>query len=67
MLNGSVKWFNTNKGYGFIIGEDNKEVFVHWSGIDKKGYKFLEEGNKVTYDLETTDKGVQAIHVKTVA
>lgn len=60
---GTVKWFNSQKGYGFITTEDNKDVFVHYSGIKNEGYKSLEEGDKVEFQLTTGDKGEQAINV----
>ncbi len=50
MMNGTVKWFNAEKGFGFITGEDGNDVFVHFSQINKDGYKTLEEGEAVTFD-----------------
>ena len=50
MNNGTVKWFNSEKGYGFITGEDGKDVFVHFSAIMSDGFKTLEEGQAVTFD-----------------
>ena len=64
MKNGTVKWFNTQKGYGFITGEDGSEIFVHYSGIEGDGFKVLEEGQAVTYEVTQTDKGTQAINVR---
>ena len=64
MNKGTVKWFNATKGYGFITNEENgKEVFVHFSGIVADGYKTLEEGQKVTFDLTEGQKGLQAVNV----
>lgn len=57
MNNGTVKWFNVEKGYGFITNDDTKEdIFVHFSAIQKEGYKSLEEGQKVTFDVEEDPK-----------
>ena len=50
MSNGTVKWFNSTKGFGFITGEDNKDIFVHQSAIQQEGFRTLEEGQKVSYD-----------------
>ena len=63
MQNGTVKWFNGDKGYGFISGSDGKDVFVHFSAIKTNGFKSLEEGQKVSYDVEQSDRGPQAINV----
>lgn len=66
MLTGKVKWFNTEKGYGFIIDADGKDVFVHYSSIQADGFKNLEEGQTVSYDLVETDRGPQANNVKVI-
>ena len=64
MNKGTVKWFNATKGYGFITNEEHgKEVFVHFSGIVADGYKTLEEGQNVTFDLTEGQKGMQAVNV----
>ena len=63
-MTGKVKWFNAAKGYGFITGDDGKEVFVHFSAIQADGYKTLDEGQAVEYDVNDGDKGPQAINVK---
>ena len=63
MKNGTVKWFNADKGYGFITGEDGNDVFVHFSDIQTDGFKTLEEGQKVTFDEESSDRGPQAANV----
>lgn len=63
MNNGTVKWFNSEKGFGFITGEDGSDVFVHFSGISCDGYKSLEDGQSVTYDLTRGNRGMQAVNV----
>ncbi len=63
MSNGTVKWFNSTKGFGFITGEDNKDIFVHKSAIQEEGFRTLEEGQKVSYDVEASDKGDRAVNV----
>ena len=55
-MTGKVKWFNAEKGYGFIEGQDGKDVFVHFSAIQVDGFKTLEEGQKVTFDVESDPK-----------
>ncbi len=60
---GTVKWFNADKGYGFITGEDGQDVFVHFSAINGEGYKSLDEGQAVSYDVEQSDRGPQAANV----
>ena len=63
MANGIVKWFNDSKGFGFIEQEDGPDVFVHYSGISASGFKTLNEGERVTFEIETGDKGPAAINV----
>lgn len=63
MNTGKVKWFNAKKGYGFITGEDGKDVFVHYSSINAEGFKTLDEGQTVTYDIIESDRGKQASNV----
>ncbi len=63
MEQGTVKWFNAEKGYGFITREDGSDVFVHFSAIQGDGYKTLEEGQAVTFDIEDSDRGPQASNV----
>ncbi|MDE6140646.1 MAG: cold-shock protein [Alistipes sp.] len=65
-MTGKVKWFDSKKGYGFIIGEDEKEIFVHFSGIVKDGFKSLVEGQTVTYEIGNCAKGSQAVNVNVV-
>ena len=65
-MTGKVKWFNPAKGYGFITGDDSNEVFVHYSAINAEGYKTLENGQAVTYDVIEGDKGPQAMNVTAV-
>jgi len=63
MNKGTVKWFNAEKGYGFITGEDGADVFVHFSAINGEGFKSLDEGQAVTYDLTEGARGMQAANV----
>ena len=63
MEEGLVKWFNTKKGYGFITRQSGEDIFVHYSGINGDGYKALNEGQSVKFDIEETSKGPQAINV----
>ena len=64
MSNGTVKWFKDDKGYGFITGEDGTDAFVHFSAIQMEGFKSLQEGQKVTYDVTQGPKGPQASNVR---
>jgi len=66
MANGIVKWFNEKKGYGFIEQEDGPDVFVHHSGINAEGFKTLNEGEQVSFDIEQGPKGPAAINVTVV-
>jgi CspA family cold shock protein len=66
VANGIVKWFNNSKGYGFIEQEDGPDVFVHYSGISTGGFKSLDEGDKVTFDIEQGQKGPAAVNVTLV-
>ena len=63
-MRGRVKWFNNDKGYGFIEYEDLEDIFVHYSAIIKDGYKTLKEGAIVNFKLIETSKGLQAIEVQ---
>ncbi len=64
MPEGTVKWFNDQKGYGFIEVEGGKDVFVHHSGIDGEGFKSLKEGDRVSFEIEQGAKGPSAVKVK---
>ena len=66
MATGTVKWFNSEKGYGFISQEDGPDVFVHFSAIQGEGYRNLEENQKVEFDLTQGQKGPQAANVRIV-
>ena len=63
MAKGTVKWFNSSKGYGFITPESGDDVFVHHSAIQGEGYKSLDEGQAVEFEIQQGDKGPQAINV----
>jgi len=63
MTQGTVKWFNDSKGFGFIAAEDTTEVFVHHTSIQGNGFKTLSEGDKVSFDTEQGPKGPKAINV----
>ena len=65
-MNGTVKWFNAEKGFGFITGEDGNDVFAHFSQIKKEGYKSLEEGQKVSFDVAQGPKGPQAENIELI-
>ena len=62
-MKGTVKWFNEKKGFGFITGEDGKDVFVHFSAIKSSGFKTLKENDPVTFDVENSDRGLKASNV----
>ncbi len=66
MENGTVKWFNSSKGYGFITREEGDDVFVHFKALVGEGYKTLEEGDKVQFDVEQGAKGLQASNVSKI-
>ncbi|EPI2198637.1 cold-shock protein [Enterococcus hirae] len=63
MKTGTVKWFDNKKGYGFIAGEDGKDIFVHYTAILTEGFKTLEEGQPVQYDVVEGKQGLQASNV----
>lgn len=65
-MESKVKWFNNTKGYGFIEYTDTEDIFVHYSAIDSRGYKTLQEGQNVNFDLIRTDKGYQARNVQSL-
>ena len=66
MSKGTVKWFNNSKGYGFISDEAGNDVFVHFGGINSEGFKTLEEGATVEYEVTDGAKGPQAVNVTVV-
>ena len=63
MQHGTVKWFNKDRGYGFLVGDEGKDVFVHHSNILMEGFKYLEAGERVSYQIESEEKGNKAINV----
>jgi cold shock protein len=66
LANGTVKWFNNRKGFGFIQQEDGPDLFVHFSSINDDGYKSLNEGEAVTFDVEDGERGPKAVNVSRV-
>ncbi len=64
MKKGTVKWFNAQKGFGFISDEQGNDVFVHFSGLAMDGYKSLDDGQSVTFDVTDGNRGPQAVNVK---
>ncbi len=62
-MKGTVKWFNNQKGYGFISDENGKDIFVHYTGVKMEGFKSLDEGAKVEFDVVEGEKGPQAVNV----
>ncbi|MDQ1146390.1 MAG: cold-shock protein [Bacillus sp. (in: firmicutes)] len=64
MEHGKVKWFNSEKGFGFIEREGGEDVFVHFSAIQGEGYKSLDEGQEVTFEIENGQRGPQAVNVR---
>ena len=63
MSTGKVKWFNAEKGYGFITSDEGQDVFVHYSSIQSDGFRTLEEGQRVSFDVVDSDRGQQAANV----
>lgn len=63
MAKGTVKWFNNQKGYGFICNDQGKEIFVHYTGLNMEGFKTLSEGDEVEFEVVEGEKGPQAINV----
>jgi len=66
MTQGKVKWFNERKGFGFITAEDGTDVFVHFSAIQDSGFKTLQDGQSVSFDVQNGPKGLSAANVKAV-
>ena len=66
MADGIVKWFNNSKGFGFIEQENGSDIFVHFSGINSDGFKSLNEGDRVMFDIENGEKGPSAFNVSVV-
>ena len=66
MLQGTVKWFNNKRGWGFIVKEDGEDIFVHYSAIKGDGFKSLDEGQRVQFEIEEGDKGPAATNVEPV-
>ena len=66
METGTVKWFNSSKGYGFIAREEGEDVFVHYNAIEGEGYKTLDEGDRVQFEIEQGPKGLQASNVSKI-
>ena len=64
---GKVKWFNAEKGYGFITSDEGKDIFVHYSAIQADGFRSLEEGQKVSFEIVESDRGQQAANVVVTA
>ncbi|HGK8489861.1 TPA: cold-shock protein [Streptococcus pyogenes] len=67
MAQGTVKWFNAEKGFGFISTENGQDVFAHFSTIQTNGFKTLEEGQKVAFDVEEGQRGPQAVNITKLA
>lgn len=63
MAKGTVKWFNNQKGYGFICNEEGKDVFVHYTGLNMEGFKTVREGDEVEFEVIEGEKGPQAVNV----
>ncbi|MBQ9047248.1 MAG: cold-shock protein [Solobacterium sp.] len=63
MATGKVKWFNAEKGYGFITADDGTDIFVHYSAIQGEGFKTLDEGQAISFDVTQSDRGPQATNV----
>ena len=65
-MTGTVKWFNEKKGFGFILGEDGKDYFLHFSNIEKQGFKIVLEGERVSFEVENSDRGPQATKIVSI-
>lgn len=66
MARGTVKWFNDQKGFGFLTAEDGREVFVHHTGIEGEGFKSLTEGAEIQFEIEKGEKGLRAVRVSVI-
>jgi CspA family cold shock protein len=66
MARGTVKWFNDHKGYGFIMAEGQQEVFVHHASIEGRGFRTLHEGERVEFEVRSSDRGEEAAHVQKI-
>lgn len=64
MANGTVKWFNNKKGYGFINADNGQDIFVHFSSVEMDGYKSLNEGEQVSFEIEESARGPEAKNVR---
>lgn len=65
-MRGIVKWFNNEKGYGFITNDEGKDIFVHYTGIESEGFKTLKDGDNVKFNIIKVEKGLQAFDVRVV-
>ncbi|MEE3480531.1 MAG: cold-shock protein [Lachnospiraceae bacterium] len=66
MKTGTVKWFSSQKGYGFISDEEGNDIFVHFSGLNMEGFKTLQDGAKVQYEVSQSERGPQAVNVTVI-
>lgn len=66
MIKGTVKWFDSEKGFGFIVTEEGKDLFVHYSGINSSGHKTLEQGQNVSFEITQGNRGDQACNVTVI-
>lgn len=66
-MTGTVKWFNAEKGYGFITDDEGQDIFVHYSAINSEGFKTLNEGEKVQFEINDSERGPQAANVEKIA
>ncbi len=66
-MTGTVKWFNSEKGYGFITSDEGNDIFVHYSAINQEGFKTLNEGDKVEFEVVEGDRGPQASNVEKIS
>ncbi len=65
-LTGTVKWFDSKKGYGFITADNGQDVFVHYTGINGQGFRTLEEGERVSFSITQSEKGLKAVNVERI-